>query len=213
MAYRIALAFVVVVQLACSFHSPKASDDAAPGPGPGGTDAPVVSCTEGSSCDDMNACTEYDVCANGACRGTMTSACTGCASTCSATCGGSSCCTQSCPGGTCPTCPAGCSCDLSCGQSRPCNATCAPGAICNVAGTNGETDGAYNVTCGSGSICSVDCTGDEGACALTCSGTASCLLDCRNKRAGSCEIQGCTGTVTNCTGAYAGVKVCNRPCP
>jgi hypothetical protein len=78
-----------------------------------------------------------------------------------------------------------------------------------------QTDGDYNLTCASGSICSLDCVGDDGACSVTCAGTAKCLLDCRNKIAelGMCNIISCPVPVTTCTGAYAGVKVCNRPCP
>ncbi len=216
MTLRAALAFVWLVQLSCSFDSPRSNGGRDADVRDGATDVPPASCSDGEPCNDMKSCTEYDVCAAGVCLGVMTSACFGCGSTCDATCGGSSCCAQSCPSGNCPTCPAGCSCDLGCGENRPCNVTCGPGSVCNMSGTNlNETDGNYNMTCASGSICSLDCVGDDGACTVTCSGTAKCLLDCRNKMAelDMCNITGCTGTVTTCTGAYAGVKVCNRPCP
>ena len=85
-----------------------------------------------------------------------------------------------------------------------------------MSGTNlSETDGDYSMTCAPGSVCSLDCVGDDGACTVACSGTAKCLLDCRDKMAerDKCNITGCSGTVVSCTGAYTGVKVCNRPCP
>ena len=85
-----------------------------------------------------------------------------------------------------------------------------------MSGTNlSETDGNYSLSCASGSICNLDCVGDDGACTVTCSGTAKCLLDCRDKQAelSLCTITGCAGPVISCTGAYEGVKVCNRPCP
>jgi hypothetical protein len=215
MALRVALAFVWLVHLGCSFNSPGARDGSTGGDDAAG-DGTSNACTEGQPCDDMQACTRFDVCAGGECRGTATSSCTGCASTCDATCGGATCCVQSCPGGVCPPCPTGCSCDLACGQERPCNITCGTGSICNVYGTNnGDVDGNYDMTCASGSICSLDCVGDEGSCSLACATGASCLLDCRNKTddLSQCNITECPGQVMECTGMFEGVKVCGRPCP
>ena len=219
MTLRIVLVLVWLVQAACTFRSPSGSggpDGRGDGVSDAETDAPAPSCTDGQPCNDMKACTAYDVCAAGVCLGVPTSACSPCASTCDATCGGGSCCAQSCPGGNCPACPAGCSCDLGCGESRPCRVTCNAGSVCNLSGTNlDETDGDYTMTCAAGSVCSLDCVGDDGACTIACSGTAKCLLDCRDKVAelSKCNITGCSGPVISCTGAYAGVKVCNRPCP
>lgn len=221
MTLRAALVFVSIAHVACSFKAPGAGGgsgggDAEVHDAAGEIDAPPGSCTAGAACDDMRACTTFDVCVDGECRGINTGACAGCASTCTAACGAGQCCTQSCPGGSCPTCPAGCSCNLSCGESRPCNLTCAAGSVCNMTGTNqNETDGNYSLTCESGSSCSLDCVGDDGACSVTCRGTASCLLDCRDKQAELhlCQIVSCPVPVTTCMGAYAGVKVCGRPCP
>lgn len=216
---RFVLAMIVVAGCSFSARLDNAPSEAGPGGEAGmeaGTEAGMeagMTCPANTTCDDMNACTDYDACFGDACTGVDTLCANECATTCLA-CGADTCCRETCPAGMCQTCPSNCDCTQSCGSTRPCSATCSAGARCKVTGTNnGDPDGDYNVVCQAGSFCVADCVGDDGDCNVTCEAGAACMLIDNMGGDGSPMMSCAGGTVVTCPSPNQNVRVCNRPCP
>jgi hypothetical protein len=144
-------------------------------PTPDDCDDSNSSVYHGSECDDLDACTDGDLCHDGLCEGYRTSACGGCSSDCSAACGAGQCCVETCVAGSCPDCDADCSCDLTCTGTDNCAIQCNPGSVCRFSAT--ATEEHNDLTCAD-ATCTLECTETGKHCRMSCTGSAVCVMEC-----------------------------------